>query len=448
MSARIATAPGGTIALGGRALQPAMLPLALEEVGSPRLSRAVVAASAALLLLFGLWAAFTRMPEIAVAQGAVATDTPVAPVQHLEGGQVEAVLVAEGAQVAQGQPLLRFASAVARTELDQLRAREASLRFQSARLRAFLARTPLAEEDGSFANLAADQKAELEARLRAIDDRQEVLRQQLEQRRADRATIVVQLAGLQRQVVLHENELRLRERLLEQGLTTRLAVLDSRRAYLSATAEMDRLAATGEAADRAVAEAVARLAEAESAARDDAGRDISRVHLELAELNEALSRAFERVSRLTVLAPTTGVVKGLAVRSQGAVVPPGAVLMEIVPSDAVLLVEARISPRDIGFLHLGQSVVVKVQAFDYSRYGTLEGTLAQISATTTPDDKGEPWYAGRIALAAEHVGRDPAVNRLKPGMTVQADIVTGAKTLLQYLLKPVHSAMSESFRER
>lgn len=448
MSERIAAAPGGTIALGSRALQPAMLPLALEEVGSPRLSRAVVTASALLLVLFGLWAAVTRMPEIAVAQGAVATDLPVAPVQHLEGGQVEAVLVTEGAQVDQGQPLLRFASAVARTELDQLRAREASLRFQSARLRAFLARTPLAEEEGSFAGLAADQKAELEARLRAIDDRQEVLRQQLEQRRADRATIVVQLTGLQRQVVLHENELRLRERLLEQGLTTRLAVLDSRRAYLSATAEMDRLAATAEAADRAVAEAVARLAEAESAARDDAGRDLSRVHLELAELNEALSRAFERVSRLTVLAPATGVVKGLAVRSHGAVVPPGAVLMEIVPSDATLLVEARISPRDIGFLHLGQSVVVKVQAFDYSRYGTLEGTLAQISATTTPDDKGEPWYAGRIALAADHVGRDPAVNRLKPGMTVQADIVTGAKTLLQYLLKPVHSAMSESFRER
>jgi membrane fusion protein, adhesin transport system len=448
MSERIATAPGGTIALGSRALQPAMLPLALEEVGSPRLSRAVVAASAVLLLLFGLWAAFTRMPEIAVAQGAVATDMPVAPVQHLEGGQVEAVLVAEGAQVAQGQPLLRFASAVARTELDQLRAREASLRFQSARMRAFLARTPLAEEEGDFAGLAADQKAELEARLRAIDDRQAVLRQQLEQRRADRATIVVQLTGLQRQVVLHENELRLRERLLEQGLTTRLAVLDSRRAYLSATAETERLAATAEAADRAVAEAVARLAEAESAARDDAGRDLSRVHLELAELNEALSRAFERVSRLTVLAPATGVVKGLAVRSHGAVVPPGAVLMEIVPSDAGLLVEARISPRDIGFLHLGQSVVVKVQAFDYSRYGTLEGTLAQISATTTPDDKGEPWYAGRIALVAEHVGHDPAVNRLKPGMTVQADIVTGGKTLLQYLLKPVHSAMSESFRER
>jgi HlyD family secretion protein/adhesin transport system membrane fusion protein len=448
MNERIAAAPGGTIALGSRALQPAMLPLALEEVGSPRLSRAVVAASAVLLLLFGLWAAFTRMPEIAVAQGAVATDMPVAPVQHLEGGQVEAVLVTEGAQVAQGQPLLRFASAIARTELDQLRAREASLRFQSARLRAFLARTQPAEEDGSFAALAADQKAELEARLRTIDDRQEVLRQQLEQRRADRATIVVQLTGLQRQVVLHKNELRLRERLLEQGLTTRLAVLDSRRAYLSATAETERLAATAEAADRAVAEAEARLAEADSAARDDAGRDVSRVHLELAELNEALSRAFERVSRLTVLAPATGVVKGLAVRSHGAVVPPGAVLMEIVPSDAGLLVEARISPRDIGFLHLGQSVVVKVQAFDYARYGTLEGTLAQISATTTPDDRGEPWYAGRIALAAEHVGHNPAVNRLKPGMTVQADIVTGGKTLLQYLLKPVHSAMSESFRER
>lgn len=443
-----AIAPNAPLPLGGRTLRPAAMPLALEEVGSPRLSRLAIGGTAALLVLFGAWAAITRLPEIAVAPGAVATADPVAPVQHQEGGTVEAVLTRDGAHVSQGEPLLRFAAAGAQTEFDRLRAREAGLRFQSARLRAFLDGSELAAEDGDFAHLAADQRAELDARLRARADRQAVLREQLAQREAEAVAIGVQLAGVARQLDLHAAELTVRERLLEQGLTTRIAVLDARRAVLATTAEAERLQAQSATAARAVGEATSRLAEAYSLAREEAGRDLSRINIELAEVSEALRGAFERLGRLTVLAPASGTVKGLQARTPGTVVPPGGVLMQIVPRDAGLVVEARLSPRDIGFARVGQPVTVKVQAFDYARYGTLDGTLVQISATTTADENGQPFYTGRIALDAPHVGPDPDRHRLLPGMTVQADIVTGAKTLLQYLLKPVQAAMNESFRER
>jgi HlyD family secretion protein/adhesin transport system membrane fusion protein len=440
-----ATAP---LAIGPRALRAQVLPLALEEARSPRLGRVVIGATALLLGLFALWAAITRVPEIAVAQGSIAPADPVAPVQHLEGGIVEAVLVADGEAVTAGAPLLRLAGAAAQAELDQLRVREAGLHFQSARLRAFLDDAPFVPEEGAFPLLAADQQAELEGRLRTRLDRALVLRAQLGQRQADAAGLDAQLAGLARQHALQANELALRERLLEQGLTTRIAVLEVRRAVLAMEAELGRLDAAAAAAQRAIAEAEARLAEADSTARDEAARDISRINRERAEVEGQLRAAYERVGRLTVLAPADGTVKGLVARSPGQVVQPGQVLMELVPQRAPLVVEARLSPRDVGFARIGQPVTVKVQAFDYARYGTLDGQLAQISATTTADEHGQPWYAARITLAAQHVGHAGTQHRLLPGMTVQADIVTGGKTLLQYLLKPVHAAMSEGFRER
>lgn len=436
------------ITLGGRSQQPALLPLPLEEPGQPGLARAIVVGALCFFTAFLLWASVTRVPEVAIAQGAVTTIEPVAPVQHLEGGIIEAVLVADGATVRQGQPLLRFSSEAALAELDQLRAREAGLRFQAARLRAYLDGTDFVAEEGAFARLAADQKAELENRLRAMADRAAMLGAQLAQRQADQGALAAQLAGLHRQLDLQAGELTLREKLLDQGLTTRVAVLEVRRAVLAATAEIERLEAVAAAGERAVAEATARLAETDSSARAEAARDYSRANQDLAEVSEAVRRAMERAGRLTVLAPAAGTVKGLVAKSPGQVVQPGAVLMEIVPRDAPLLVEARLSPRDVGFARIGQPVTVKVQAFDYSRYGTLDGTLLHISATTTPDEHGQPWYLGRVQLAADHVGHDAAQNRLLPGMTVQADITTGGKTLLQYLLKPVHAAMSDSFRER
>lgn len=446
MSLRNASTPA--IALGARLPQPAAMNLALEEFGQPRLARGVVVATGLLLGLFLAWTAITNVPEVAVAPGAVATADPVAPVQHLEGGIIEAVLVADGDRVRAGQPLLRFSSVAAQAELDQLRTREASLRFQSARLRAFLDGGAFASEEGDFPNLAADQRAELEGRLRARLDRQAVLREQLAQRQAEATTIDAQREGARKQYELQAGELALREKLLDQGLTTRVAVLEVRRAVLAASAEIARLDATAAANSRAIAEAQARVAEAESVARDESARDLSRVNLELAEVTEAVRRAFERVGRLTVLAPADGTVKGLAAKSAGQVVQPGFLLMDIVPRDATLLVEARLSPRDVGFARVGQPVTVKVQAFDYSRYGTLDGTLVNVAATTTPDEHGQPYYVGRIQLDSDRLGRGEHGQKLLPGMTVQADIVTGAKTVLQYLLKPVYAAMSESFRER
>jgi HlyD family secretion protein/adhesin transport system membrane fusion protein len=431
----------------GRAL---LLLAGLEDGGRRRWDRLLLAGVMALLFGLGAWAAITRLPEITVATGQVTTAEPLAVVQHLEGGIVEAVLVSDGDPVREGQPLLRFASATAQAEFERLRARDAALGFREAHLRALLDGTALvlAGDDPAFAGLAQDQRAAHEERVRHRDDRLSVLSQAAAQRRAERQALAAQEEGMKRQLALHANELALREGLLAQGLTTRIAVLETRRAFLAASAESERLAAMAVAAENAEAEAEARLAEAMSALREEVARDLGRVAAERLEVAEAMREAWERIGRLAVLSPVDGVVKGLQVRRAGAVVPPGAPLLDIVPQGATLLVEARLSPRDIGFVSVGQTVRVKVDAYDHARFGTVEGTIVHIAAGTALDADNQPFYAARIALAAAHVGRDPSVNRLLPGMTVRGDVVTGGKTLLAYLMKPVHAAMSDSFRER
>ncbi len=147
-------------------------------------------------------------------------------------------------------------------------------------------------------------------------------------------------------------------------------------------------------------------------------------------------------------APVRGVIKGLAVNTIGGVIQPGQTLMEIVPLDEALVVEARIPPQYIGNIRIGQPVQIKVSTYDFSRFGTVEGKLSSLSATTFAGQEGDRYYRGRIVLDHNYVGTQAGRNMIMPGMTVMADIVTGRKTILDYLLKPIHRSLMTAFSER
>jgi len=420
--------------------------LALEEVRLRGPERAVVYGTAGLLAAFLLWASATRLPEIAVAPGEVATSLAAAPVQHLEGGIVDAVLVAEGQRVAAGQPLLRLHDAAARAELGQLRVRLAALRLQAERLEALAVGAPLAGE--GLAALLGPQRAALEARLAAQADRRATAEEQAAQRRGEIAMLGGQAAALDRQAALFRDELATRQALARDGLTTRIAVLEAQRMLLGAEAERERLLGQITTARSALAEAQSRGAELRSAPLDEARAEAARVASEIAEAEEALRRAEDRAERTVVRAPGEGVVRGLAVGRAGAVLPPGATVAEILPREATLVVDARVQPRDIGFLAPGQPVRVKVESFDYARFGTVPGTVERISAGAFQDADRRPYHRVRVALGREHAGADPSFARLAAGMAVQAEVTTGRKSVLQYLLKPIHAATATAFRER
>jgi HlyD family secretion protein/adhesin transport system membrane fusion protein len=422
--------------------------LALEEVRVQGLERAVVLGAALLVAVALFWSAVTRVPEVAVGRGDLAPAVSAAPVQHLEGGIVAEVLVREGDEVAPGQPLLRMNDVAVRAEFGQARLRLESAQLQAQRLAAAAEGDPRgmpALPEGIF---MAPQRAALEARLRSLADRRAVLREQVAQRRSDAATLAGQAVALEQQVTLHAHELATREELARGGLTTRLAVLEARRLLMGAAAERDRLRGQHGAAQRALAEAEARIVELQSTAADEARQEAARVALEIAETAEAVRRLEERAERMLLRAPIGGIVRGLVAHRPGTVLQPGALVAEIMPLDAPLMADVRLTPRDIGFIALGQPVHVKVEAFDYARFGSVAGRVERISAGTFLDEQRQPHYRARIALEQQHVGHDARHARLAAGMTVQADITTGTKTVLQYLLKPIYSAVAASFHER
>jgi HlyD family secretion protein/adhesin transport system membrane fusion protein len=422
--------------------------LALEEVRLKAAERATILGAAALVAGFLGWAALTRLPEIALAPGQVETSVAAAPVQHLEGGIVDAVLVREGELVEAGQPMLRLHDAGPRAELGQMQVRLAALRLQAERLAALAAGVPLPPSAGNADALLGPQRAALEARLAAQADRRATIAEQIAQRRSEMTMLGAQATALERQVLMFRDELATRQALARDGLTTRIAVLEASRLLLGAEAEQERVAGQAATAARSVAETEARLAELRSAALDEARTEAARIAQEVAETEAAIGRLEDRAGRVLLRAPSAGVVRGLAVTRPGTVLAPGALVAEILPADAVLVVEARITPRDIGFVALGQPVTVKVQAFDFSRFGTVEGRVERISAGTFLDEQKQPHWRARIALAQAHVGEHAAFARLAPGMTVSAEITTGRKTVLQYLLKPLYAAAAGAFRER
>ncbi|MBQ0821813.1 HlyD family type I secretion periplasmic adaptor subunit [Microvirga sp. HBU67558] len=445
--------------------------LALEELRVHGLERTVVLGTGLLVAAGLTWATLAHVPEVAVSVGEIAPTVAPAPVQHLEGGIVAEVLVNEGESVEEGQALMRMNDAIAQSELSQARHRLESLQLQSERLAAAaegnMVALDLRGRQGQLAGVIAHaggeaetlpplasgkflepQRAALTARLKALGDRVSVLQEQVAQRRGDLATLAGQITSVQEQMELHSKELGIREDLARNGLTTRLSVLEAQRLFMSAKAEHERLTSQRATAQRSLAEAEARVVEARSAAVDEARQEAARVALEVAETSDLVHKLEDRAERIVLRAPIGGVVRGLAVHRPGTVLPPGGLVAEIMPQDAQLVADVRLMPRDIGFIEVGQPVHVKVQAFDYARFGSVEGTVERISAGTFLDEQRQPHYRARIALKQQHVGHDPRHAQLVAGMTVQADITTGTKTVLQYLLKPIYSAMAASFHER
>ncbi|MDO9713018.1 HlyD family type I secretion periplasmic adaptor subunit [Paracraurococcus lichenis] len=418
--------------------------LALEEVRLQGVERAFILGTAMLIVLLLVWARAAHLPEIAVAPGEVATAVAAAPVQHLEGGIIEAVLIVEGEEVSEGQPLLRLHDAAARADLGQMQVRNAALRLQADRLSALVAGGDLPEGGG----LVVAQRAALQARLAAQEAQRVTLQEQVAQRRSEIVTLRGQAQATERQVAMFREELATRQTLARDGLSTRTAVLDATRLLLGAEAERERINGQLVTAGRALAESEARLDELRSTRVDEARQEIARITQEIAETEEMIGRLADRVERTLVRAPSAGVVRGLSVTRPGSVIQPGALIAEILPRDARLVAEVRVAPRDIGFVTPGEAVNVKVQAFDFSRYGTIEGKVERISVGSFQDEQHQPYWRARITLAQAHVGRNPELARLAPGMIVSAEITTGHKTVLQYLLKPLYASVATAFRER
>lgn len=422
----------------------------LEELGPSRL------AVASLIVILGLlggavaWSHYVPVTTAATTIGKVVPSGNQRIVQHLEGGIVRDILVQDGDQVALGQPLIEFDRLQREAELGQIKAREAALRIREIRLRAQINGT---EPDfGDLAQQYPNQVEEAMVTLTATRERiagqKQVFASKIENAKKTVGIYQKQARSLRGQLKLVQEAVDMREKLFETGHGSRVNVISSRLEMSRVEGSYTEAVASAEQAEVAVEEVRNELNELIVTERDEALEALSGVLGELAEVSENLRRLQDRVSRLNVLAPVTGIVHGLSVNTKGAVVEPAQVLMTIIPIDERLVVETEIAPKDIGHVSIGQETKVTVSGFDQRRYGSVPGRLVKLSPTTLLNEEGEPYFKGQIELETALIKTKEGVQPIMPGMTVTADIVTGQQTLLQYLTGPVYNALSTSFSER
>ncbi|CCQ72674.1 HlyD family type I secretion periplasmic adaptor subunit [Magnetospira sp. QH-2] len=443
--------PPMKIQRGSRQIRYMAQSVLLEESGTSRLVRLAIFLIAGVVVAFVAWSAYTRVDEVAIANGQVVPSGSIQVVQHLEGGIIREILVEEKTLVRSGQPLVRLDPTQAQSELSQVKARRTGLEMRAERLRAFAeGRQPdFGEIPPHFASLAYDQLAIFRQQVKTIEAQQDVLRNQLRQKKSALHTVRQQTKAVRSQLKLLDEELAMRDTLVTQGLTSKVLLLNVKREYSTTQGELARLLGQAATALEEIGEVENRLIDQKSSLRQEVLTELGSVSAELAQVIQSINQLEDRVRRLEVFSPVNGFVQDMKIKTVGAVLPAGGVLMEIVPVDDVLKVEAKISTRDVGHVKVGQPVAVKVTSYDFARYGSVDGILQSISATTFIDEQdGTPYYKGQVELMQPYVGDNAGENPILPGMTVQADVVTGHKTLLEYLLKPIFVSLQQAFHER
>ncbi len=422
----------------------------LEESSTPGLVSAMVFLVSMLLGGGIAWASVTELGEVARAPGEVVPDGHVRKIQHLEGGIVDEIAVSNGDRVRAGQVLVRLAASTVRAELDQLHARRAGLELRLERVGALLEDRPpdFSSWAGEHGHLVAGQ-ASLHRDQRASYREQLALAQaRVRQRGAELESITGQVESAREETRLLAELRTMRADLVERHVVARADMIEFGVKLAEATRDLREVQGQARVAIDALAEAEQSVIELESRLREQWSNEASEHAVALAEVEQSLVRAQDRLDRLTIRSPVDGVVKGMQVNTINEIVEPGEMILEVVPVARELVVESRISTSDIGHVRVGQPVDVKVTSFESTRYGSVPGTLVRLSASTFIDGDERPYYRAEIALERDHMGTEPGRHRILPGMTVQADILTGKKTVLDYVLKPVYRGFEAAFRER
>jgi len=398
------------------------------------------------------WAYLAVLDEVVRGSGKVIPSSQIQVVQNLEGGIIERIEVAEGELVTPGQVLLMIDDTRFDSSLQENRVRSLSLQAKLARLQAEADGLDTMSEVPGESSEEVQRIFEQERRLfierrSELDANHLILGQQAAQKKHAIAEMSARRSRLSRSLELTEKELKVTLPLRDQGAVSEVEILRLRRQVNDLRGELDetKLAILGARSE--LAEAEQRQVELDAGFRMDVRAELNEVSAEFNAFSANNVALEDRVKRTLVRSPIRGVVKSLSVRTVGGVVQPGMDLVEIVPVDESLLVEAKVNPRDIAFLRPGLPAKVKLTAYDFAIYGGLEAQVEHISADTFLEENGDPYYLVRVRTTEPTLVRDGKPFSIIPGMTAEVDILVGEKTVLSYLLKPVLRARENALRE-
>lgn len=395
------------------------------------------------------WSAFAPLDEVTRGTGRVIPSSQLQKVQSFDGGVVQEILVTEGERVDKGDLLMRIDPTRFLANFRENRAKAESLEARAERLRALVsesefAPSPLLLEKAP--NIVAQERELYRSNLEALEERKTILQKQLAQRQAELEEAQSRRDTAARELSMAGRELNLTQPLLDSGAVSEVEVLRLQRDTSQARGQRDQAAAQVERLQSAIDEAESKLREVELEARNEWRNELSNTLAELGALDESSAGLENRVQLAEIRSPVDGIVQRLGINTIGGVAQPGQEVVEVVPTDDTLLVEARIAPQDIAFLRPGQPATIKLTAYDFAIYGGLEAELVNISPDTITDDEGNTFYLVKVRTVegdSDHEALD-----VIPGMTAQVDILTGKRTVMQYLLKPVLRAWGNALGER
>nr|WP_298375652.1 HlyD family type I secretion periplasmic adaptor subunit [uncultured Halomonas sp.] len=402
------------------------------------------------IALIGLiaWAAVAEIDEVTKGAGRVIPSSKLKVIQSFDGGVVKELDVKEGQIVEKGQLLMRIDPTRFVSSFREGVAKSLALQAKAARLRAlsndqpFVPTPELLEQAPA---LAAHERRLYETSRQALEEAQSIAREQLTQRREELKEAEARFNQASRALNLASRELNLTRPLLDSGAVSEVEILRLDREVSNARGERNQSSAQMARLKAAIEEAQGKVREVTLDMQNEWRVALSETLGQLAALKESNVGLQDKVSMAEIHSPVAGTIQRLNVTTLGGVVQPGQDVVEIVPSDDQLLVEARIAPQDIAFLRPGQSAFVKFTAYDFAIYGGMQATLEHISADTITDDEGNTFYLVRVRTEDTALGEDLTII---PGMTAQVDIRTGKRTVLEYLLKPILRIKGNALTER
>lgn len=405
----------------------------------------------AFFVVFFGWASWATLEEVTRGEGRVIPSRQTQVIQNLEGGIVAEILVREGEIVEPGHVLMRIDNIRAASDFRERRSRYLAVDAALARLEAEVAGTePSFPEELRVAapDLVATETAYFDSRRQALTSEVEILRRQLEQRQQELNELKTRERQSGESLRLAREELGILAPLAQQRIVSQSEYLRLQRQVNDLSGELEQSRLAIGRVETAIQEAEERIGNARSNFRSEAHREMSMLRAERAGLTEVIAAGEDRVRRTEVRSPVRGTIKELKFNTIGGVIQPGDPILEITPLDDTLLVEARVRPADIAFLRPDLPAMVKITAYDFSIFGGLEGRVEQISADTITDERGESFYRVRVRTNETSLGTAEQPLEIIPGMTAQIDVITGEKTVLDYLMKPILKARNEALRER
>ncbi|MBA1144131.1 HlyD family type I secretion periplasmic adaptor subunit [Mesorhizobium neociceri] len=401
------------------------------------------------------WASFAEVDEIARGDGKIIPASKTQIIQASEPGVVQEIAVTIGQVVKKNDLIIRLDNTFNTSSLGEQQAKARALQTRIARLKFEQTGTlegafPCPTEIQKVAPEICDNEQKLLiARRDNFEVKLSVLKSRLDQREKELDEANANADRLTKNLVVSDQEAKLVEAMVKKGLMARTEQLRVEREQTELNGQLALAGETIKKAKSAITEAQLQVDELGLQLQQEALSDLTQALADLSVVDETIRGATDKVARTDIRSPVDGIVNTLDINTVGAFVQPGAVVAGIVPTSETLLVEARVSPRDVAFIRPGQDALIKVTAYDFSIFGGIEGKVSNITADSLVDQKtGEPYYQVRVATDKSTLTRDGKTYSIIPGMICSVDIKTGRKTILTYLMKPINKAREEAMSER